>query len=205
MAKGRPKLSKRETEARKNSMIEIARRLFLDNGYASVSMRKIAAEANVSPMTLYQSFKNKREILHYIWTDIFVEVSQHCASSVASATGAKEKLQGFCSAFLGYWLNHPEHYRVVYLEADKLEGSNDAYFAESVVVMELFDQLNGLARAFAPHDTNLELKVKLLVLQLQGIAHGLITISEISWGDPQQLLDYCLQAFELSIQSDVLQ
>ena len=52
---------------------------------------------------------------------------------------------------------------------------------------------------------DVDLKVKLLVLQLQGIAHGLIVISEIPWGSHQSLLSSCLQAYERSlISSDSL-
>jgi AcrR family transcriptional regulator len=199
MAKGRPKLSKEQSESRKNTFIEIAKRLFLEDGYQFVSMRKIASEASVSPMTLYQSFENKRDILRYIWTDIFIEISKQCTEAIESPNNDMDRLRSFCATFLEYWLNHPEHYRVVYLESDQLKGSDDAYFAENKVVSALFDQLGSLVQPLSPHEAEIDLKVKLLVLQLQGIAHGLITISEIQWGDPKQLLNQCLAAFEQSI------
>ena len=62
MAKGRPKLSKEENETRKTQIIGIAKQLFIKEGYQSVSMRKIASEAGLSPMTLYKSFENKRDL-----------------------------------------------------------------------------------------------------------------------------------------------
>lgn len=199
MAKGRPKLSKDESDARRHALIAIAKRLFIEEGYSSVSMRKIASQANISPMTLYQSFENKRDILRYIWTDIFLEVEQQCLQATAPSDNDKDQLRLFCHAFLNYWLNNPEHYRVVYLESDKLEGSGDAYFAENEVVSRLFERLGSIVQSLSSDITKVDLNVKLLVLQIQGIAHGLITISEIPWGDAEQLLTQCLAVFELGL------
>lgn len=199
MPKGRPKLSKDELEARKKGIIEIAKRLFVEDGYQSVSMRKIASLAGLSPMMLYQSFENKRDLLRFIWTDIFVEVSRQCSQAMQDQDDDREKLHAFCGAFLEYWLRHPEHYRVVYLESDKLEGTGDSYFADDPVVNELFEKLAELVLQLSNGKVDIDLKVKLLVLQLQGIAHGLVTISEINWGDHNTLLKDCLETFENSL------
>ncbi len=197
MTKGRPKLSKEQAEARKALIIEIAKRLFLEEGYSAVSMRKIATKAKVSPMTLYQSFDNKRDILRYIWTDIFSEVSKECKLSFEPSADRHAQLYSFCKVFLDYWLKHPEHYRVVYLESDALENHGDTYFAENQVVTDLFAQLGERIQAVRLQDSasEIDLQVKLLTLQLQGIAHGLIVINEIPWGKPEQLLVQCLKHF----------
>lgn len=199
MPKGRPKLSKEDADNRKREIIEIAKRLFVEDGYQSVSMRKIASVAGLSPMTLYQSFENKRDLLRFIWTDIFVEVSNQCQCAMEIQSSDRAKLYAFCGAFLGYWLTYPERYRVVYLESDQLEGKGDSYFADETVINGLFEQLGELVEKLSDRTTDVDLKVKLLVLQLQGIAHGLITISEIEWGDHNALLESCLQAFEDSL------
>jgi AcrR family transcriptional regulator len=194
--KGRPGLSEDEQESRKSLIIQIAKTLFLKDGYQAVSMRKIAAEANLSPMTIYQSFKNKREILRFIWADIFIAVTNQCQIEVKYADDDIKRFRAFCSAFLNYWLAHPDHYRVVYLESDKLEGNNDTFFVTNEVVASLFDQLCLLVSSIAYDQSSVEQNVKLLVLQLQGLAHGLNTIDEYPWGDPKILLDNCLAMFE---------
>jgi len=205
MPKGRPKLTKEASDSRKREIISIAKRLFVENGYQSVSMRKIASVAGLSPMMLYKSFENKRDLLRFIWTDIFVEVSNQCNRALETQNSDSEKLYAFCDAFLQYWLRHPEHYRVVYLESDQLEGKGDSYFADEAVIQELFTQLGELVQNLSSEGVDVDLKVKLLVLQLQGIAHGLIVISEIPWGSHQSLLSSCLEAFERSlISSDFL-
>ncbi|WP_095166752.1 TetR/AcrR family transcriptional regulator [Pseudomonas sp. Irchel 3H3] len=54
---GRPKdLAKRE------AILEAAKRLFLSNGYASTSMDAVAAEAGVSKLTVYSHFNDKETL-----------------------------------------------------------------------------------------------------------------------------------------------
>ena len=195
MAKGRPKLSKEENETRKTQIIGIAKQLFIKEGYQSVSMRKIASEAGLSPMTLYKSFENKRDLLRFIWTDIFVQVHECCEEAITLCDNDIEKLHAFCGAFVNYWLTNPEHYRVVYLESDQLESIDDSYFADDEIITKLFMTLGRLVAAVAPQAQTIDDKIKLLVLQLQGIAHGLITIKEIPWGAPDMLTDQCITGF----------
>lgn len=195
MTKGRPKLSQAESEARKLKIISTAKRLFIEDGYQSVSMRKIASEVGLSPMMLYKSVENKRDLLRFIWTDIFIEVSKQCQEAIIRHHDDRAKLEAFSATFLRYWLDHPEHYRVVYLESDQLESAEDRYFADEAIIGELFEVLSQLAYALSKNKREIETKIKLLVLQLQGIAHGLITIEEIPWGTPDSLLNQCLIGF----------
>lgn len=54
---GRPKdLAKRQ------AILEAAKRLFLDNGYANTSMDAVAAEAGVSKLTVYSHFNDKETL-----------------------------------------------------------------------------------------------------------------------------------------------
>ncbi|MFL5651735.1 MAG: TetR/AcrR family transcriptional regulator [Chloroflexota bacterium] len=47
--------------------LEVARRLFLDRGYAGTTIGAISAEADVSPDTIYKSFGGKPGLLRAIW------------------------------------------------------------------------------------------------------------------------------------------
>jgi AcrR family transcriptional regulator len=54
---------KQQTRAR---VVEAARRLFLEQGYAATTMADIAREAGVSAQTVYLSFTGKAEVLHRV-------------------------------------------------------------------------------------------------------------------------------------------
>ena len=61
--------SGRQEQARRNRarMIEVARALFLRDGYAGTTIPAVAGEAGVSVETVYKSFGNKAGLLKSVW------------------------------------------------------------------------------------------------------------------------------------------
>src|SRR5918996_62586 len=57
--------SRRRAQANetRRHILEAARKLFMERGYAGATAETIAAEAGVSPQTIYAIFKNKKRIL----------------------------------------------------------------------------------------------------------------------------------------------
>ncbi|PIE99780.1 MAG: TetR family transcriptional regulator, partial [Maribacter sp.] len=64
-----------KTDIRK-TILEVARRSFLENGYRKTSMRTIAKEANVTLSNIYNYFKNKDEILEVILQPVLGDIEQ---------------------------------------------------------------------------------------------------------------------------------
>lgn len=86
--------------ARRETILEVARESFLDEGYAATSMSSIAARLGGSKGTLYNYYASKEEL--------FAAVMQHhCAGAratfealAAEAGGLRERLQRFGEAYL---------------------------------------------------------------------------------------------------------
>src|SRR5438270_13886069 len=60
--------AKRDEQARATrwAILQAARSLFLDRGYAATTLQAIADEAGVAVQTVYASFGNKRELLKQV-------------------------------------------------------------------------------------------------------------------------------------------
>ncbi len=58
------------------TILEVARELFLEHGYRKTSMRTIAKKANVTLSNIYNYFKSKDEILEVIVQPVFRELKQ---------------------------------------------------------------------------------------------------------------------------------
>ena len=56
----------------RNRVIKTAQRLFLDEGIASVSINRIAAEAELAPMSVYRYFGSKDKLIAEVWHDALV-------------------------------------------------------------------------------------------------------------------------------------
>jgi AcrR family transcriptional regulator len=63
---GRPRLGTQA--ARADSLIAVATRVFLRDGYGNASIDKVASEAGVSTRTIYERFKNKADLLGAVIT-----------------------------------------------------------------------------------------------------------------------------------------
>lgn len=61
--------TRRQAQARQTRLqiAEAARVLFLERGYAGTSIEAIAEQANVAPETIYATFKNKRNVLSFLF------------------------------------------------------------------------------------------------------------------------------------------
>lgn len=61
--------TRRQAQARQTRLqiAEAARGLFLERGYAGTSIEAIAEQANVAPETIYATFKNKRNVLSFLF------------------------------------------------------------------------------------------------------------------------------------------
>jgi AcrR family transcriptional regulator len=110
---GRPSLSTSEKQAIRNNIIEIARELFVNEGYENTSMRKIAAQAGFAPTKIYYYFKNKKEILRYFWQDISDELWRTCQPP-AEVLNAEpiEIIRYLMNKNVRYWLSNPKSYQL---------------------------------------------------------------------------------------------
>lgn len=191
---GRPPRSPTQSAEVRARVIDVARRLFAEEGFEAVSMRRIAAAAGCAPMTLYGYFHSKNEILRYIWAGFFDELFARVASQSARGSAAA-RLRRACEAYLGYWLQHPDRYRMVYLNQDQAGAGEQYYVAASSVVERYgcFRELIAAAQAEgAAWPGEAQLLGETLICGLQGIAHALITIPEYPWATAQQLLERML-------------
>ena len=69
------KTRKANREEVRNKIINISRRLFLEQGYENTTVRQVLKKSRLSTGSLYHFFKNKEEILLYSLKDALLEIS----------------------------------------------------------------------------------------------------------------------------------
>lgn len=93
-------------------------RMFEDGGYEALSMRKLASEVGVPPMSLYRYFPTKAHLVRHIWADLLLRAHSHALSSLNGASNASDRLAAYLDAWLQYWLDNRRHYWVVFAIRD---------------------------------------------------------------------------------------
>lgn len=111
-------MSIKERKARENAelrqdILGAATRLFADEGYENVSMRKIAALIDYSPTTIYRFFQNKQELLTTIGGATYSELSAKF-ERVKAKTGSKPRLllKNLVREYIVFCAERPDMFRL---------------------------------------------------------------------------------------------
>ncbi|MCZ6757668.1 MAG: TetR/AcrR family transcriptional regulator [Bacteroidetes bacterium] len=97
-------------------IIDTARRLLISDGYAHLSMRKIAREIGYSATTIYLHFKNKDQLVHTLIEEGVSRLHRRLLSrSNQNGEGVRKRLRNLCSEYVVFGLDNPEYYEIMYM------------------------------------------------------------------------------------------
>jgi len=95
-------------------LCEAAERLFAERGPDAVTMRQLAAELGVSPMTPYRYFQDKEDILAAVRTNGFNRFADALENAFASVEGAKARGAAVGQAYVDFAFEHPQTYKLMF-------------------------------------------------------------------------------------------
>lgn len=189
--RGRPSLSKEKIADMRKHITGCALRLFQEDGYDAVSMRRIAKEADCTVMTLYRYFDRKIDILRQLWGEVFTELFDQLDQIAAKEKDATQRLNAVALGYVNYWLEKREHYFLVFMSSGVSQPDVSVFVEGEDVVGRFALIFFSLAQALGEtvQDTDLNIKAQLLICILNGISHNLITISAFPWAETKILVD----------------
>ncbi|HEX8857161.1 MAG TPA: helix-turn-helix domain-containing protein [Thermoleophilaceae bacterium] len=110
-----------QSAATRDRLVEVARRLFAERGYAAVGTEEIVRDAGVTRGALYHQFTDKRDLFRAVFEAVEAEVAQRVAESALSRNDPIDQLRvGFT-----FWLDacaEPETQRIVLIDAPAVLG-----------------------------------------------------------------------------------
>ena len=98
----------------RDRLCDVAERLFAEQGPQAVSMRQLAAELGVSPMTPYRYFKDKDDILAAVRASGFDRFAEALETAHASTTDPNARGAAVGDAYVRFALDHPAAYRLMF-------------------------------------------------------------------------------------------
>ncbi|MEU6383804.1 TetR/AcrR family transcriptional regulator [Streptomyces bauhiniae] len=185
---------RRKAEESREVILRAARDLFVSEGYAGVSMRKVAERAGCAPATIYSFFPGKRRLLHQIWEGVFEDLVKELKSSYAD----NADLEKLCRTYVDFWLDRPDDYRAIFLTEDHPQVSDEGYFVDSSQALPGLDVFcvaltDAQDRGEIERGDPVEMR-SVLLCAMHGVALGLITVPEFAWGDSTRLKDNTIRA-----------
>jgi AcrR family transcriptional regulator len=103
-----------------NILVE-AMKLFLDQGYKNVTIRKIAEKIEYSPATIYLYFKDKDEILFTLQTRAF-EKFYRAQMEIQNIEDPVERLIAHGNNYIKFALDNPEYYDLMFIMEQPIIG-----------------------------------------------------------------------------------
>ena len=170
--------------------MDAARELFVAEGYASVSMRKIADKIGYSPTTIYLYFRDKSDLLHQICEQTFAHLAQNIKSIQRLSDNPLEKLRSGLREYVHFGLKHPSQYEIVFITP--LPNKAESEFDESNGRVA-FDTMRGvIAECVAANllrTNDVELVSQTLWAGIHGVTSILIKHEHFPFVERNQLID----------------
>ena len=101
-------MNKRSAEESKTNILEAARTVFAEHGYAEASMRSIARQAGISVGGLYLYFRNKEELYLTFMQDWMKKLNDRTREALLDLENPVEALETFIRIAHDFALNNRE-------------------------------------------------------------------------------------------------
>lgn len=189
----RTELESAEIRAR---ILNSARTLFDEKGVSGLGMRSIAARANIPTATVYGYFPSKTAIIRGLWSLAFDPLFARMLAEEQRYSNPRLRLVHVAQTYIDYWLQHPEHYRMVFLIEDLPDASGGGWFIEQTSVVDSYLRFGSMiANARGEPNRDCQLEAEALICALNGVVHMGVTVSEYPWSPPETYLEIILRGF----------
>ena len=110
----RAPLTSEEISAFREELCAVATRRFAESGHAGVTLRGLARELGVSPMTPYRYFRDKEEIFAVVRAAGFARFAAGQEQAFAASGDPEERLRCLGRAYIAFARREPDAYRIMF-------------------------------------------------------------------------------------------
>ncbi|MGG4216839.1 TetR/AcrR family transcriptional regulator [Paenibacillus jamilae] len=171
------KRRERESSEIRRKIIEAARSLFLNQGYAEVSMRKIADQIEYSPTTIYHYFSNKEAVVRELLLEgnaLFLKaLQQRVDEARAAGLNALDTLKTVSDAYVRFGMANPEYYNILFIS--NLESVSSVTLIDSGS-FKGFELLEGGLKAAMEEGCIIQGDERLMARSVWSMLHGLTSL-----------------------------
>ena len=188
---GRPRRSESDIVEFRSTIAKHALAIYRAEGFGAVSMRRLAKDVGCAPMTIYAHFEGKQDILRYLWADVLADMSDEIQEKLKLIVAPVERLRTAAQTFVSYWVDHPDHFRLVFMSND-VTRSDVSTFVMDEETLAHFRVFSDLVQVVLQDYSNQKASIDTLISGMIGIALCLNTIRDYPWADATIMTDRLL-------------
>jgi AcrR family transcriptional regulator len=159
-----------------DKILEASKKILLRYGKEGLSIRKIAAEIEYSPGTIYTYFKDKDAILHELMERGFDILDKLMVDSYKEIS-PENRLLKIAYAYMQFALKHKDWYDLMFNSASPMKHIASCR-EDWDKGMRMFAYLTSTCEEFIKSKSRKELKPEILALQLWSNIHGLANLAQ---------------------------
>jgi len=102
-------------------ILDASREIVHSDGLEGLTMRKVADAIEYSPATIYLHFPGREEIAMELMRDAFQQL-RDSFQPTGAIVDPIERCEAICLAYVGFGIDNPETYRLIFMDAPKLSN-----------------------------------------------------------------------------------
>jgi AcrR family transcriptional regulator len=185
---GRRPRSEEQIKTTRAKIVSAALKLFQEEGYSSISIRRLAKNVGCAPMTIYAHFDGKISILQHLWADVLEDVFAHIRQSIKTGKTPLDRLRIAAQIFVSYWLDNPDHFRMVFMSSD-IARPDVTTFIQNEETLAHFRLLTRLIEDVVTEGSDTKSKTDTLIASMIGIVFCANTIKDYPWTEAKKMTD----------------
>ena len=166
---------KQKEEIRK-MILKASMKLFTNEGFDKVSIRKIANIIEYSPTTIYLYFKDKNEILFQLCEEGFIKL-EALNKNLLEIKNPLNRLHKMGENYVGFGLQYPEYYDLMFIQnapMDKLAEMNDGKWIHGDKALDL---LRSIIKECMANKIIRKGDIDSVTMAVWGMVHGLVSLA----------------------------
>lgn len=171
-------------------ILDTARKLFAEQGYAKVSMRYLAKKIGYSPTTIYHHFRDKKELFLCLTEEIYRDFLKVTNEIIAREQNPRVALRDILYTFVDMGIRNPNAYRIGFMMETDLRPNHESHFSGNPLGRTMYERINDCVRKCMknPEDTE---EVKISTHAVVAASHGLtalfVAYPNFNWGQIDKL------------------
>jgi hypothetical protein len=122
---------------------------------------------------------------------VLAEMSDEIQKQLKPIVSPVERLQTAAQTFVSYWIDHPDHFRLVFMSNDVTRSDVCTFVMDDKTLVH-FKMFSDLVQDALPEDSDVKLKTDTLISGMIGIALCANTIRDYPWADASKMTDRLL-------------
>ena len=185
-------------------ILQASMKLFINEGFEKVTIRKIANIIEYSPTTIYLYFKDKNEILFALCEEGFIKF-EALNKNLSEIKNPLVRLHKMGENYVGFGLQHPEYYDLMFIEnapMDKLAQMNGGKWIHGDRALDL---LRSIIKECMASKIIRKGDVDSVTMAVWGMVHGLVSLAIrkrfVKLVDPEKVVETMHQGISWMMKS----